>query len=160
MPAFPRLTIDDIRSCFHAPQFLYSLQCYIICHYLPPAKPILPNITDCFNIYKILTIPLPNLSTVGHYHQVNHIQETPTVPPGPRRKEESPSHFDTVLVRCETEIDNRYTKRTSLEGTYLQITHTLCPHAILRPPSCTSQSYVHPTRASPSPTSCSSTSVY
>ncbi len=126
----------------------------------PPAKPILPNITDHFDVYKILTIPLPNLSTVGRYHQVNRIQGTPAVPPGPGRKEESPSHFDTVLVRCETEIDNRYTKGTSLEGMYLQITHTLCAHAILRPLSCASQSYVHPTRASPSPASCSSTSVY
>ncbi|KAK0435049.1 Zn-finger domain-containing protein [Armillaria borealis] len=128
VPAFPRLTIDDIGLCFLAPQFLYSLQCYIIRHYPPPAKPILPNITDRFNVYKILTIPLPNLSTVRRYHQVNHIRGTPAVPPGPGRKEESPSHFDTVLVRCETEIDNRYTKGTSLEVAQIRAIFTLPEH--------------------------------
>ncbi len=121
VPAFPRLAIDDIGLRFLAPQFLYSLQRYITRHYPPPAKPILPNLTDRFDLYKILTIPLPNLPTVGRYHQVNRIRGTPAVSPGPGRKEESPAHFDTVLVRCEEEINNAYTKGTSLEGAYLEI---------------------------------------
>lgn len=61
VPAFPHLHVDDIMTQFIAPRFIYSLQHYILKHYPPPQKPLLPNMTDRFDLYKILTIPLPDL---------------------------------------------------------------------------------------------------
>ncbi|KAK0451956.1 Zn-finger domain-containing protein [Desarmillaria tabescens] len=121
MPAFSQLTIADIGSCFHAPQFLHAIQCYIIHCYPPPCKLTLLNMTDHFDLYKILTIPIPNLSTVRHYHQVSRIRATPAVPSGPGRKEEPSAHFDTVLVCCDEEVSNIHTKGTSLEGVFRAI---------------------------------------
>ncbi len=117
VPAFPRLYVDDIMARFIAPRFIYSLQRYILKHYPPPQKPLLPNMTDRFDLYKILTIPLPDLPTVGRLKQVNRIRVTPAVSTG-KGTNFTPAHFDTILVRCEDERENLNMKGTSLEGEY------------------------------------------
>ncbi|KAJ7588279.1 Zn-finger domain-containing protein [Mycena floridula] len=114
-PGFPRTSIDRIINAFHGSHFVDALSRYITRAYPPPQRPVLPNFTDRFDLYKILTVKLPNVRLVGRVDARNRIRATPFVPKR-GRKAVIPAHFDTVLVQQGDEKENETTKGTSVQG--------------------------------------------
>ncbi|KAJ7585819.1 hypothetical protein C8J56DRAFT_1026947 [Mycena floridula] len=114
-PGFPRTSIDRIIDAFHGSHFVDALSRYITRAYPPPQRPVLPNFTDRFDLYKILTVKLPNVRSVGRVDARNRIRATPFVPKR-GRKAAIPAHFDTVLVQRGDEKENETTKGTSVQG--------------------------------------------
>ncbi|GLB46021.1 putative zn-finger domain-containing protein, partial [Lyophyllum shimeji] len=114
-PGFPQVNIPTISTRFKAPDFIHLLTSFIRRFYPLPQDPVLPNATDRFDLFKILSIRLPDLPAVGRTNGLDRIRCTPMVP-ATLGKPESGAHFDTVLVRTEDELDNEVTRGTALHG--------------------------------------------
>jgi len=81
------------------------------CAYPTPAQPLLLNVTNKFDVFKHLSIRLPNLAAVGHFKETWRVWATPLIP---GRKKDTPANFDTVLIRSESELElgNQVTRGT------------------------------------------------
>ncbi|RDB18459.1 hypothetical protein Hypma_000273 [Hypsizygus marmoreus] len=79
-PGIPHLDVASIVSDFSAPRFLQSLETFIRRAYPPPQNPLLPNAFDRFDLYKKLSIRLPDLSAAGRHNAWDRIRATPLVP--------------------------------------------------------------------------------
>ncbi|KAF8067066.1 Zn-finger domain-containing protein [Lyophyllum atratum] len=114
-PGFPQLDLTTISSRFKAPNFLPLLTSFIRKFYPPPKNPMLPNHTDRFDLFKKLSIHLPDLPAIGRFKSCDRIRCTPLVPATLGRPAVG-AHFDTVLVRRDDELDNEVTRGTALQG--------------------------------------------
>lgn len=116
-PGFPDRDIATITRDFKADNFL-PLLTSIIRRFYPPSSsvtPILPNTADRFDLYKILSIRLPNLAHTGRSKDFDRIRATPAVE-GRAGRQGTDAHFDTVLVHTDDERNNQATRGTFLEG--------------------------------------------
>jgi hypothetical protein len=113
-PGFPGLSVDAIITEFRAPSFLPALLSYLRRTNPPPQTFMQPSLTDCFDAYRRVSVILPRISAAGQLAQLDRIRATPSAR-GQQRRQPTPSHFDTVLVRTQDE-PNEYTKGTALEG--------------------------------------------
>ena len=114
-PGFPHRNIATIATDFKAPNFLALLTTFIRRAYPPPQTPVLPNAADHFDMYKVLSIRLPDLPAAGRYNYVDKIRAIPLIK-GPFGKPDKVAHFDTVLVSTVEEAENVATRGTFLEG--------------------------------------------
>ena len=121
-PGFPLTDIVTLTTHFFAVNFVSALTKIIRHAYPAPAQPLLPNISDKFDVYKCLSICLPNLAAVGRFKETQRVCATPLIP---GRKKDTPANFDTVLIRSGNELGNQVTRGTCLKGASHQLpTHT------------------------------------
>jgi hypothetical protein len=113
-PGFPNVSVDKIITDFHAPLFLPALVSYFRRTNPPPKTFTSPNATDHFDVYKRISVPLPNIAAAGPSNCLDRIRATPVTHTRLHRQPTS-AHFDIVLVRTHDE-PNEYTKGTTLEG--------------------------------------------
>jgi Plavaka transposase len=120
-PGFPHYDLATITTDFHAVDFLPLLTTFIRRAYPPPKTPVLPNNVDRFDLYKILSIRLPNLATVNRVGHLDRIRATPLVK-GRAGRQDTNAHFDTILVRTGDSqgTDNEATRGTFLQGTSMR----------------------------------------
>ena len=59
-PAFPRTDVNTLATSFKATNFIPTLSTYIHRLIPPLALPLLPNLMDCFDVYKCITILQPS----------------------------------------------------------------------------------------------------
>jgi hypothetical protein len=125
-PGFPHYDLATIITDFHGVDFLPLLTTFIRRAYPPPKNPVLPNNIDHFDLYRILSIRLPNLAVVNRVGHLDRIRATPLVK-GRAGRQNTNAHFDTILVRTgdSRETDNEATRGTFLQGTSMHL-HTLC----------------------------------
>ena len=116
-PGFPHRDLATITTDFKASNFLALLTTCIRRAYPPPQNPALPNAADHFDMYKVLSIRLPDLPAVGRYNHVDQIRATPFVK-GHHGKADKAARFDTVLVSTvgDSELENETTRGTYLQG--------------------------------------------
>ncbi|GLB43997.1 putative zn-finger domain-containing protein [Lyophyllum shimeji] len=114
-PGFPNVDLITIVKNFKATNFLSALTIFIRRAYPPPLTPLLPNTLDRFDLYRVLSVRLPDLMAVGRREHRCRIRATPFLQ-GLSSASDTPARFDTVLVRDENENENRHTKGTYLEG--------------------------------------------
>ena len=121
LPVQPGFALSDVATLttwFFTIDFISALM-KVIHHACPtPAQPLLLNVTDKFDVYKHLSICLPNLAAVGHFKATQHICATPLIP---GRKKDTQANFDTVLIRSESELGNQVTRGTCLKGVSPQL---------------------------------------
>ena len=117
-PGFPLADVVTLTTRFFAIDFISALTKVIRCAYPAPAQPLLPNVTDKFDVFKRLSIRLPNLAAVGRFKAIQRIRATPLIP---GRKKDTPADFDTVLIRSESELGNQVTRGTCLKGASPQL---------------------------------------
>jgi len=117
-PGFPLTDIVTLTTRFFAVNFVSALTKIIRRAYPAPAQPLLPNVTDKFDVYKRLSIHLPNLAAVGRFKETQRVRATPLIP---GRKKDTPANFDTVLIRSENELGNQVTRGTCLKGASYQL---------------------------------------
>jgi hypothetical protein len=115
-PGFPRRDLMAITTEFKAPFFLTLLTTFIHRAYPPPLNPVLPNAADHFDLYKVLSVRLPDLPAVGRYDYVDRIRIAPLVK-GSFGRSDKAGRFDTVLVSTPEENENEATQGTYLQGT-------------------------------------------
>jgi hypothetical protein len=116
-PGFPDCDIATITRDFKADNF-FPLLTTLVRRFYPPSSsvtPILPNTADRFDLYKILSIRLPNLAHTGRSKDFDRIRATPAVE-GRAGRQGTDAHFDTVLVHTDDERNNQATQGTFLEG--------------------------------------------
>jgi hypothetical protein len=121
-PGFPGRDIATITREFKADNFLPLLTTLVRRFYPPSAAPgptILPNLADRFDLFKVLSIKLPNSAHTGRLNHFDRIRATPAVK-GRAGRQGTDSHFDTVLVRIDDEGNNHATQGTYLEGGQLE----------------------------------------
>jgi hypothetical protein len=125
-PGFPHYDLATIITDFHGVDVLPLLTTFICRAYPPPKNPVLPNNIDHFDLYRILSIRLPNLAVVNRVGHLDRIRATPLVK-GRAGRQNTNAHFDTILVRTgdSRETDNEATRGTFLQGTSMHL-HTLC----------------------------------
>lgn len=114
-PGFPHRNIATITTDFKAPNFLALLMTFIRRAYPLPQTPVLPNAADHFDMYKVLSICLPDLPAAGRYNYIDKIWAIPLIK-GPFGKPDKVAHLDTVLVSTVEEAENIATCGTFLEG--------------------------------------------
>ena len=119
-PAYPHTDLNSLTSKFKATNFLPALSTYIRRLIPPPARPILPNHVDHFDVYKRMTIVQPPNPAARLLRSVDRVRATPSVP-GKRGSKPVPAHFDIVLFQATDVNGNQHTKGTSLEGMLLFI---------------------------------------
>lgn len=112
-PGFPHHDLATITHKFKATNFAPLLTTFIRRAYPPPKKPVLPNTTDRFDLYKVITIRRPDIKAAGRVKSVDRVRATPAFPGHIGKKDIEP-HFDTVLVR--TDVVNEVTQGTILQG--------------------------------------------
>jgi hypothetical protein len=126
-PGFPHTDVPTITTAFKAPKFIPALTNFI-CRAIPPPKtPLLPEVIDRFDLYKVLSIHTSDLPAVDCRNNVQRIRATPVIP-GPGGRKDTPAHFDTVLVWTERDKEKMVTKGTCLEGKQTMPISTLSPH--------------------------------
>jgi len=117
-PGFPLTDIATLTTRFFAIDFVSALTKVIRRSYPTPAQPLVPNVTNKFDLFKRLSIRLPNLAAVGCFKATQRIRATPLIP---GRKKDTPANFDTVLIRSESELGNQVTRGTCLKGASRQL---------------------------------------
>ena len=122
------LPLSQETSSFKADNFLPLLTTLIRRHYPPFATPgpLLPNAADRFDLYKGISIRLPNSAHAGRSNHFDRIRATPAViDKGCAGRWGIDAHFDTVLVRAN-ERNNQATRGTFLEGVQSRILSLTC----------------------------------
>ncbi|KAH7902948.1 hypothetical protein BJ138DRAFT_1168705 [Hygrophoropsis aurantiaca] len=100
---------DIIMANHNAGQFLDAIHKYIKLY----RSPIIPHEFDGFNLFKRLTIVLPEIRQASSTRLKNIIRASPPVPPANRRPAE-PARLDFAFIR--TGEVNRNTENSPLEG--------------------------------------------
>ena len=116
-PAFPHTDLNTIITQFKAINFISALSTYIRRQIPPPALPVLPNLVDCFDLYKRISILQPSNPSAKFPKSVHRLRATPLVPENGRSRA-VPAHFDIVLVLESDANENHHTRGTCLEGMY------------------------------------------
>ena len=83
----------------------------------PPAIPLFPTTTDCFDVYKRVNVAQPPLPAVGRQASFDRIRTMPAVK-AHGQFNNVPAHFDIALIQTEDERNNEATKWTYLEGKF------------------------------------------
>ena len=117
-PGFPLADVVTLTTRFFAIDFISALTKVICRAYPAPAQPLLPNVTDKFDVFERLSICLPNLAAVGRFKAIQRIHATPLIP---GCKKDTPANFDMVLIRSESELGNQVTRGTCLKGASPQL---------------------------------------
>ncbi|KAF8890889.1 hypothetical protein BD779DRAFT_1671025 [Infundibulicybe gibba] len=95
---------------FGAIDFLPALTNFLQQHY--PTCPVIPNIFDRFDLYKIITITLPPNPYISQQTRTNRIRAIPSIPPCGRNPG-SAANFDTALI---IEDPSKYESHGGISG--------------------------------------------
>ncbi|KAF8875514.1 hypothetical protein BD779DRAFT_1613422 [Infundibulicybe gibba] len=94
-PSFRGVSVEFLSTHFGVKNLIPALTTFLSQHW--QSHPILPNMFDCFDLYKQIIITLPPNAFLSSRPITNRIRTTPAVPPSGRRPG-SPAVFDTALI--------------------------------------------------------------
>jgi hypothetical protein len=93
---FPNIPVSRLTSAFGAPDFVPAFQAFLSKHM--PNSRIPASIYDRFNVYKSMTIQLPDAPHISDKKRLNTLRACCVIPSPSPRKLDTPAHFDTALV--------------------------------------------------------------
>ncbi|EPQ57716.1 hypothetical protein GLOTRDRAFT_36697 [Gloeophyllum trabeum ATCC 11539] len=115
-PSFHFVPVSRIVEGFHATLFLDALKQYLLSTRPYNARPLVPNATDRFNVFKQVMIRRPALRVVSDESKLHDKVRAIPAKPGKRGRRELPPHFDVALVRAGGVGSNPNTAGTFLDG--------------------------------------------
>ncbi|KAF8885298.1 hypothetical protein BD779DRAFT_1611957 [Infundibulicybe gibba] len=94
-PPLQGVTVQHLIENFGATNFIPALTSFL--QQQQPPHPLLPNMSDCFNLYKQIIITLTPNAFLSSQKMTNRIRTSPAVPPHGHKKG-LPGIFDTALI--------------------------------------------------------------
>ena len=93
---FPNSPISHLTLAFGALDFVPAFQAFLNKHI--PNAGISASIYDRFNVYKSITILLPDVPHISDHKRLNKLRACCIIPSCSPHKPDKPAHFDTALI--------------------------------------------------------------